>query len=69
MDMGKAFFVHGLDVSFKNVVFLYNHNVRRSEHIRMFCEAQGKGRARGRPRKVTQRSFIDCRLSIIVYFP
>ena len=23
------------------------------------CEAQGKGRARGRPRKVTQRSFID----------
>ena len=33
------------------------------------CEAQGKGRAMGRPRKVTQRSFIDCRLSIIVYFP
>ena len=26
-----------------------------------FCEAQGKGRAQGRPRKVTQRSFIDCR--------
>ena len=24
-----------------------------------FCEAQGKGRAKGRPRKVTQRSFID----------
>ena len=24
-----------------------------------FCEAQGKGRARGGPRKVTQRSFID----------
>ena len=23
------------------------------------CEAQGKGRARGGPRKVTQRSFID----------
>ena len=23
------------------------------------CEAQGKGRARGRPKKVTQRSFID----------
>ena len=23
------------------------------------CEAQGKGRAKGRPRKVTQRSFID----------
>ena len=25
----------------------------------VFCEAQGKGRARGGPRKVTQRSFID----------
>ena len=24
-------------------------------------EAQGKERAKGRPRKVTQRSFIDCR--------
>ena len=24
-----------------------------------FCEAQGKGRAKGRPRKVTKRSFID----------
>ena len=23
------------------------------------CEAQGKGRAKGRPRKVTERSFID----------
>ena len=23
------------------------------------CEAQGKGRARGGPRKVTQRSFMD----------
>ena len=23
------------------------------------CEAQGKGRAKGRPKKVTQRSFID----------
>ena len=26
---------------------------------RQYCEAQGKGRARGGPRKVTQRSFID----------
>ena len=25
----------------------------------IFCEAQGKGRAKGRTRKVTQRSFID----------
>ena len=24
-----------------------------------YCEAQGKGRAEGRPRKITQRSFID----------
>ena len=24
-----------------------------------YCEAQGKGRARGGPRKVTQRSFMD----------
>ena len=24
-----------------------------------YCEAQGKGRARGGPRKVTQKSFID----------
>jgi len=37
------------------------------------CEAQGKGRAKGRPRKVTQRSFIDCRwwmvdiLSLMLY--
>ena len=25
----------------------------------LFCEAQGKGRAKGRLRKVTERSFID----------
>ena len=25
----------------------------------IYCEAQGKGRARGGPRKVTQRSFMD----------
>ena len=25
----------------------------------LYCEAQGKGRAKGRPRKVTKRSFID----------
>ena len=30
------------------------------------CEAQGKGRTKGRLRKVTQRSFIDCRLSISI---
>ena len=29
------------------------------------CEAQEKGRAKGRLRKVTQRPFIDYRLSII----
>ena len=27
--------------------------------IKENCEAQGKGRAKGRPRKVTQRSFMD----------
>ena len=38
-----------------------------------FCEAQGKGRAKGRPRKVTLRSFKDCRwwmvdiLSLMLY--
>ena len=37
------------------------------------CEAQGKGRAKGRLRKVTQRSFIDYRwwmvdiLSLMLY--
>ena len=37
------------------------------------CEAQGKGRAKGQPRKVTQRSFIDYRwwmvdiLSLMLY--
>ena len=29
------------------------------QHYLLFCEAQGKGRARGGPRKVTQRSFMD----------
>ena len=33
----------------------------------IYCEAQGKGRAKVRLRKVTQRLFIDCRLWIIVY--
>ena len=28
-------------------------------NICTYCEAQGKGRARGGPRKVTQRSFMD----------
>ena len=38
-----------------------------------YCEAQGKGRAKGRLRKVTQRSFIDYRwwmvdiLSLMLY--
>ena len=33
---------------------------RPTLHVhRYYCEAQGKGRARGGPRKVTQRSFID----------
>ena len=32
-----------------------------------FCEAQGKGRARGGPRKVTQRSFMDGGWWMVVY--
>ena len=37
-----------------------NRPSRRLSDIRMQnCEAQGKGRAKGRPRKVTQWSFID----------
>ena len=28
-------------------------------YVLSFCKAQGKGRAKGRPRKVTKRSFID----------
>ena len=32
---------------------------REEEKLCKYCEAQGKGRAKGRPRNVTQRSFID----------
>ena len=32
-----------------------------------FCEAQGKGRAKGRPRKVTIRSFMDGGWWLVVY--
>ena len=31
------------------------------------CEAQGKGRAKGGPRKVTQRSFMDGGWWMVVY--
>ena len=31
------------------------------------CEAQGKGRAKGRPRKVTKRSFMDGGWWLVVY--
>ena len=34
-------------------------------NFKEYCEAQGKGRSKGRLRKVTQRSFIDYRFSII----
>ena len=37
-----------------------NENVRDVQvKLNVNCETQGKGRAKGRPRKVTQRSFID----------
>ena len=38
-------------------LFIYN--------FKEYCEAQGKGRSKGQLRMVTQRSFIDYRLSII----
>ena len=31
------------------------------------CEAQGKGRAKGRPRKVIKRSFMDGGWWLVVY--
>ena len=33
----------------------------------IYCEAQGKGRARGGPRKVTERSFMDGGWWMVVY--
>ena len=35
--------------------------------MKKYCEAQGKGRAKGRPRKVTKRSFIDGGWWMVVY--
>ena len=35
------------------------YDLYRYEEISHYCEAQGKGRAKGPTRKVTQRSFID----------
>ena len=35
--------------------------------VKNFCEAQGKGRARGGPRKVTERSFMDGGWWLVVY--
>ena len=47
----------------ENLLPTHEHVVAASvncdHHCYLFCEAQGKGRAKGRPRKVTQRSFID----------
>ena len=42
-------------------IIKYVINVGKYSHLIEVevCEAQGKGRAKGRPRKVTQRSFID----------
>ena len=40
-------------------------------HLKLYllsnCEAQGKGRARGGPRKVTERSFMDGGWWLVVY--
>ena len=43
----------------------YQGIVQNFEMSAYFCEAQEKGRAKGRLRKVTHRSLIDYRLSII----
>ena len=43
--------------------FSRGYNARNSQRLYLlsiYCEAQGKGRARGGPRKVTERSFMDC---------
>ena len=37
----------------------YTHTYTCSTSVLQFCEAKGKGRAKGWPRKVTQRSFMD----------
>ena len=37
----------------------FTRNISKLHKRRAYCEAQGKGRAMGGPRKVTQRSFID----------
>ena len=42
----------GTNILFKNSHVIYECSLNN-------CEAQGKGRARGGPRKVTERSFID----------
>ena len=38
-----------------------------SRLVLLYCEAQGKGRARGGPRKVTERSFMDGGWWMVVY--
>ena len=38
-----------------------------STNMAQCCEAQGKGRAKGRPRKVTKRSFMDGGWWLVVY--
>ena len=40
---------------------------QHSINLTFNCEAQGKGRAKGRPRNVTQRSFIDGGWWMVVY--
>ena len=58
--------------TWQTVIFERNNALCVMQNI-YCCEAQGKGRAKGRPRKVTQRSFIDCRwwmvdiLSLMLY--
>ena len=44
-----------------------NENMHVECHGQNNCEAQGKGRAKGRPRKVTKRSFMDGGWWLVVY--
>ena len=57
--------------STQNISKTFNVTLRRKVHSLSYClpycEAQGKGRARGRPRKVTQRSFMDGGWWMVVY--
>ena len=52
------------------MILIYTFTSSHIFHPSFYCEAKGKGRAKGPLREVNQLSFIDYRLSIInVDFP